>query len=263
MPDAQNGNNFGNVFTDRAQYDAAMAEWSRKKAAGDPFPGPMPRLDVAGQVNDRLQQVGFPSQIRNAGFYQDLAQTRAGAPERENPYNTVIADRSRQAQLALMDQMRAGLNGSSLAMMQGQRAFGQNGQAALGAAAMGGANPRAAMLQAQQVGGGLAGDLGQARLAEVMRQQATLGGAAGNLRGGDLRSAGVQLETGLRQRQQDDAMRQFYASQGAALVDAQGRLTLEGEKLRQRLALQAKKNDMDKVDAGVGMAGNVAAGFLR
>lgn len=32
------------VYNDRQTFDAAMADWQRKKAAGDPFPGPMPRL---------------------------------------------------------------------------------------------------------------------------------------------------------------------------------------------------------------------------
>lgn len=49
MTDAQkNGGNAVNSFSDRKAYEEALAKWQAKKAAGDPFPGPMPRLDQIG-----------------------------------------------------------------------------------------------------------------------------------------------------------------------------------------------------------------------
>jgi hypothetical protein len=250
------GDLFG-TYTNRAEYDAALAEWQRKKAAGDPFPGPMPRLDAAGAVEDKIKQSNFPTQIRNADFYQGLARAGAAAPDRQNPYSNVVADQSRPAQLALMAQMRQQMAGPSIAGMQGQRAMGAAGQQAL---MQGG---RAGMLGAQNASAGLAGDVGQARLAEIMRAQAGLGGAAGNLRGADLRSAGAQMQSGLDQRRQDDLLRQFYASQGTALSDATGRLGLEGEKLRQRVGLAQKETDMRGLDTGLGAVAGIFGGFLK
>lgn len=188
--------------------------------------------------------------VRNAPEMDAIYRQGAMAPDRVNPYSTAIADQSRQGQLALIQQMRAGLDGPSLAGMQGQRAFGQSGQQAL---MQGG---RAGMLQAQQIGGGLAGDLGQARLAEVMRGQGSIGGAAGNLRGGDLRSSGVQLDAGLRQRAQDEAMRQFYAAQGANLNNA--RMNAGNNREAVRLSLLAANNKRD-VDAGMNFANQAAS----
>lgn len=156
--------------------------------------------------------------IQNAPELDAIFRAGANAGPRANPYSTVVADQSRPAQLALIQQMRGQLNGPSLAAMQGQRALGQSGQQALMNSALGGG--RAAMLQSANVGSGLAGDVGQARLGEVMRSQAGMGGAAGNLRGADLRSADAQMQAALQQRQQDDALRRFYASQGAALQNA-------------------------------------------
>ena len=143
----------------------------------------MPRLDVPGQIKDRMSGpngINFPTEIKNASMWQGAAQAGANAPDRANPYSATIADQSRPAQLALMQQMRGMQSGPAIANMQGQRAMGQMGQQAL---MQGG---RAGMLGAQMGAGGLAGDMGQARLAEMMRSQAGIGGEAGNLRGGDL-----------------------------------------------------------------------------
>ncbi len=258
MADPNNGGNFANVYTDRAQYDAAMADWQRKKAAGDPFPGPMPRLDVQGQIEDRMSGpsgINFPKEIKNASMWQQMAQSGANAADRANPYNAGVADRSRGAQLALMQQMRGMQSGPSIANMQGQRAMGQMGQQAL---MQGG---RGAMLGAQMGAGGLAGDMGQARLAEMMRSQAGIGGAAGNLRGNDLRSADAQMQAALQQRRQDDMLRQFYASQGSGLAEAQARLGLEDHKLRKRLELQGQANDIKKANAAAGILAPIINGF--
>ena len=245
-----------NTFDDRAQYDAAMAEWQRKKAAGDPFPGPMPRLDVPNQISDRLTSVGFPTQVQNADTWQGMARAGANATPRTNPYSTMVADQARAGQMALMEQMRAQMNGPSLAAMQGQRALAQSGQQAL---MQGG---RAGMLNAQGAGAGLAGDVGQARLAEVMRAQGGIGGVAGNLRGADLRSADAQAQSAIAQRRQDDALRQFYAQQGSALGLAQSQSALEALKLRKRLELQALQDGMNKAKTGANIVGSVFGGFL-
>jgi hypothetical protein len=210
--------------------------WGR--LTGKPFQNP------DGTPNGVVTSASIP----NAQHWQDVAHAGAVRQQATNPYDTGIADQSRNAQLALIQQMRAGMDGPSLAGMQGQRAFGQNGQQALGMAAMGGANPRAAMLQSQQVGGGLAGDLGQARLAEVMRAQGSMGAASGALRGADLRSAGAQLDSGMQAQQLADQRARFYSGMGANLGVAQDRMGLENYKLNERLKQQGRKSNEDGVN---------------
>lgn len=182
----------------------------------------------------------------------DQLRLQGGRRLAQNPYSTAVADQTRAAQMALIQQMRGQMNGPSLANMQGQRALGQSGQQALGAAAMG-APGRAAMLQAQQVGGGLAGDVGQARLAEVMRSQGGMGGAAGRLRGGSLESASNQMQAGLRAQSLADENARFSATQGSALSDANRNAALEYYKLVQRLrqknAEKVQKTGEDTVNA--------------
>jgi hypothetical protein len=175
--------------------------------------------------------------VRNAPALNSMFEQGALAPDRANPYNTGVADQSRAAQLALIQQMRGQMNGPSIANMQGQRAMGAMGQQAL---MQGG---RAGMLGAQGGAGGLAGDVGQARLAEVMRSQAGMGGAAGNLRGGDLRSADAQMQAGLQQRAQDDALRRFYMSGGMQLQNARDQSAANREITRLQLLAQGNARD--------------------
>jgi hypothetical protein len=257
MADPQNGNNFGAVYTDKAQYDAAMAEWQRKKAAGDPFPGPMPRMDVPGQIEGALAQSNYPTELPNQQMWIDRTRAGANAAPNANPYSTIVANQARPAQEALYAQMRAQQAGPSIAGMQGARAQGQNLQAALGAG-----GGRATMQQAGAIGGGLAGDTGMGQLAEQLRMSQGLGNMSGGVRGADLGVAGAQANAGLQQRGLDDAMRQFYATQGSALNNTIGRNDLEAFKLRERLKLQAKKNDMAKADQAASTGATVAGGFM-
>lgn len=191
-----------------------------------------------------------------------IAQLRqqAGRGIAQNPYQMAMADRARQAQLALIGQMRNQMAGPSLAGMQGQQALAQSGQRALGAAAMGAPN-RAAMLQSQRVGAGLAGDVGQARLAEVMRAQGGMGGVASGLRGRDLTSAESQMQSGLRAQTLADENARWAASQGAALSDANRNAQLEYYKLLQRLQLRnQQKAEQTRKDTAQAIATVVKMG---
>lgn len=247
---------FANSFNNRAEYDAAMAEWQRKKASGDPFPGPMPRFEEGLFNQNQMDQLGFPQQIRNVDQWSAMARGGANAPSRATPYSNAIADQSRAAQLALIQQMRGQAAGPSLAAMQGQQALGQMGQQAL---MQGG---RAGMLAAQQGSAGLSGDVARARLAEQMRAQAGMGGVAGNLRGADQTSAANYARAALQQQQQDNAMRQFYASQGASLDEARARALLERYKLSQRIAQQTQKNEAQAADTTLKVVGSILGGML-
>lgn len=222
-----------------------------KGAAGQNVQGLM-RPDAPA----KLGAATLAGDIRNAPAMNALYQQGFGAANRANPYNTQIADQSRAAQLALINQMRGQMNGPSLAGLQGQRAMAQSGQQALGAAAMG-APGRAAMMQAGQVGGGMAGDIGQARLAEVMRAQAGMGGASGNLRGADIRSADAQAQAGLAQLRQDEALRQFYGRQGAALEDARNQALANRRITEQQLKTKRQKEEMGIADQQMGLIANI------
>jgi hypothetical protein len=239
----------------KPKYDPATGTWShpvtleeqRSAAATDSnflnntMIGPI--LDVAGSIIDPAKQgtaeanrVMYANSDRSAGTLNAFAGAQtpglmAGAVRQQaaNPYSTATADQSRAAQLALIQQMRAQMAGPSIANMQGQRALGQMGQQAL---MQGG---RAGMLGAQGGSAGLAGDVGQARLAEAMRAQAGMGGAAGSLRGNDLQSANAQVGAGLAAQQQADRNSQFYANQGSNLSEAARRAQLEQYKLYQRM----------------------------
>lgn len=215
--------------------------------------------DVFGGLAGRIGGTPFggknstvvDASIPNAQAWQALAQQNAGRQQATNPYNAAVADQSRAGQMALMEQMRAQMNGPSLAGMQGQRALAQSGQQAL---MQGG---RAGMLNAQGAGAGLAGDVGQARLAEVMRAQGGIGGVAGNLRSADLRSAEAQAQSGLRAQGIQDQRAQFYAGLGSGMQTAQDRVALENFKLNERLKQAGAKSNAQGVSDYVGVLGSL------
>lgn len=213
------------------------------KVTGSTTVGDNPLLGDPGYLAKlALDRRGIGPEINNFANYQTTAQQfrdNAIRQQATNPYNAGIADQSRAAQLALIQQMRGQMNGPSIANMQGQRAMGAMGQQAL---MQGG---RTGMLGAQAGAGGLAGDVGQARLAEVMRAQAGMGGAAGNLRGGDLRSADAQMNSGFQAQQLADQRARFYGSQGARLDAARAQAAADNERLRQQTELNIAGKQLD------------------
>jgi len=191
------------------------------------------------QANSMGAGVAAPASTLG-GLYASMAPGMlAGAARQQakNPYNTGIADQSRGAQLALLQQMRGQAAGPSLAGMQGTQAMGQGLQAALRGASMGQPG-RAMMVGAGQQGAGMASDVARARLAEQMRASAGMGGLAGGLRGNDLQSAQGQSGAGRQAQRLADEKARFYASQGSSLFDASRRSGLETFKVLQRLQQQ-------------------------
>lgn len=246
-----------NAYANRAEYEAAMAEWQRKKAAGDPFPGPMPRLTAEASIDDTIARSGFQNKIQDQDMLAALTQQGANAPANANPYSTIVANQARPAQEALYAQMVAQRAGPSLAGMQGARAMGQNLTAALGSG-----DGRALLNRAGGVGAGLASDTATGTLAEQLRASAGIGSMASGVRAADLGVAQQQAQTGIDQRGLDDAMRQFYATQGAGFDQAAGRNALEAFKLRKRAESQQKKDNLAAVDTGVGAVAGAFGGFL-
>ncbi len=254
------GPNFASNATDAMSKDPLAVWWAMLTGQDSAASGGVGNmvsqqgggLDPARSGNEAsalVNSMQLARDVRNAPEMDAIFRAGASAGPRANPYSTVVADQSRQGQLALINQMRGQMSGPSIAGMQGQRAVGQMGQQAL---MQGG---RAGMLGAQMGSGGLAGDIGQARLAEVMRAQAGMGGAAGQLRGADLHSAGAQMQSGLQQRQQDQLLRQFYASQGANLANARANAT---SNRNTTYLQQLAKNNKRDVDAGMQFAQSAA-----
>ena len=224
------------LYDDPAKWQAAHDAW---EAGGRQ--GPEPQMGGGGKLARDLGFSGFSPTLPNSSVWQQAARSGANAPLRANPYSSPVADQSRAAQLALINQMRAQQAGPSLAALQGQRGMAQAGQQGL---MMGG---RAGMLGAQNASTGMAGDIGQARLAEVMRSQAGMGGAAGNLRGADLRSAEAQAQSGIRAQALNDQAAQFYAGLGARGQTAADRVALENDKLNWRLKQAGRETNTREI----------------
>ena len=179
------------TYSGDPQYVFTGGRWQYRASGKDQTPAVNPNEKVAGESLGGGSMFGgaaaggqIGSVIPNINEWQKLAQANASRQAAQNPYSTQTADQTRAAQLALFGQMQRQAQGPSLANMQAQRGMSQMGQQALGAAAMGGSG-RSAMQQAGAGAVGIAGDTGQARLAEMMRAQAGAGGVAGGLRGND------------------------------------------------------------------------------
>lgn len=231
--------------------DKSTVGGTAANAAGVNNPNRSPNMGAA-----MAAALGMARDVRNADTMNGIYQAGINAAPRVNPYSTTIADQSRAQQLANLAAMRAQIGGASVAGMQGAQGLYQNGQQALQAAAMGGSGARAAMVGAGQVGQGMAGDVARARLAEVMKQQGALGAGINALRGNDQQSAELNARYALQQRQQDDALRQFYASQGMNLANARQQAGVD--RLATMLALKNKYDQRD-IQTGMGMANSVAS----
>lgn len=177
--------------------------------------------------------------MRQNQAYAPQFMERAQRTLAANPYQTGIADQTRAAQLALMQQMEAQRQGPSLAAMQGQGAMGASTQQALAAGALG--QGRNAMLGSRMAAGGLASDVARARMLEDLKARAGIGGVAGALRGQDLQSAAQQQRTGQAAQGMSDEMARFYTSQGTAFERAARDAAFEDFKFRQRALAEEQK----------------------
>lgn len=223
---------------------------------------PPPRAPDGSSIFDPADKIathemsafGVGGEIPNfAGFKDRNEKFRnlAIRAEGTNPYNASVADRSRQAQLALMQQMRAQQAGPSLAALQGQRAMGQLGQQAIGNAAIGGSG-RGAMLQAGQMGAGMAGDVAQGRLAEVLRTQGGIGGILGSRRGAALSSAEDQMNSGLQSQALADQRAKFYGTMGSSLANKRAQAANDNEKLFHQLKFNALNRQLGLIKDAAG-----------
>lgn len=208
-----------------------------------------------GKPPERAGVVDYTALNSFAGYDKLSPRLREGANRYEvaNPYQSAVADQSRAAQMALIQQMRAQAAGPSLAGMQGQRAMGQMGQQAIG---QGG---RGAMLGAQGAGAGLAADTGQARLSELMRMRAGMGGASSQLRGADLTSTREGQAVGQTAQQLADEKSRFYGLLGMRLDEARANKALEDYKLGKKRGIQERDVTEKTILNGLSALGGVAA----
>ena len=239
-----------NEYDNEQDYQRALADWQAAKQRGDPFPGPTPQRSARLSAEVAVKDAGFNPAIRNFDTYNAMTRFGANASSRANPYSDVIANRTREGQLALLQQMRAG--GPSIAAMQG--AQGMSNALAQAAAAQGRGGSLGAMRGLGMAGAGMAGDVARARLAEQMAQQQALAQGATGLRSHDIGVAGASAQDAAQMRALDDARTRFYASQGAGLQSAQDRANLELFKLKQRKFLEDRERQLKALS-------NVAGGW--
>lgn len=243
-----------------SKYEQDLYDWYVRKESGNPFPGPAPWPSHEENIGIRMSDARAPNGIPNDAFYTLLAQDKANAAPRANPYQMDVASRARDAQAALMQQMQARMQGQSVAGQMGAQAMGQNAMAA--SAAMGG-GPLAGRMAAGRmgtVGGGLMGQTAMGRMQENIGGLGGMFGVASGMRGADLQSSGDQAQAGLRQRSLDDAAKMYFSSQGASLDQARAQQALERYKLMKLLELSDKERQDRAVQQAAGGAASGIGG---
>lgn len=238
--------------------------------------------DMAEGVNEGVTELFAPNAVAAYRADRAINQADVGAPMRAqilrnreiqpglmqraqrglavNPYDTTIADQTRTAQLALMQQMEAARAGPSLAAMQGQGAVGQSTQQALAMGALG--QGRGAMLGAGQTSSGIAGDVARARMIEDLKARAGIGSAVSQLRGQDISSATQQLRAGQQAQGLSDEMARFYASQGTTMDRATRDAMLEDFKFRRRVLEQERARAAQGQANTINTAGTLVAALF-
>lgn len=225
---------------------------------GQVFTGLFDRIGGSpfGQASDAPPGGTSPNtSIPNAQHWLDLARANATRQTATSPYNAGIANQSRGAQQALFAQMQAQQAGPSVAALQGQRALGQNLQGALSAGA-----GRGAMQQMSGNGAGIAGSIGQARLAEQMRGSAGMGGLAGGLRGNDQSSALAQARSGLDAQRIADDKSKFYSSLGSTASNAVANNKLDDYSRNEELKNKGRAANEKAIMDYINFMKNIVAG---
>ena len=205
----------------------------------------------------RMSQSGAPGPMRDYGYWQALNRAGATAPDRANPYSSLIADQTRGAQQALMQQMQAQQAGPSVAGLQASQAMGRNAMAALGA---GGGSPLAglsALGRQAGIGAGIAGDAAAARSQDYFNAQRGGFGIASGMRGQDLRSAQDQAQSGFGMQGINDQNHLFYTGAGMGLQNANERSMLAQYQAYMQAKLAAEKAQQESVSRGLSIMGTL------
>jgi hypothetical protein len=215
--------------------------------------------DSSKNAQLRMSQSGAPGPMKDYGYWQAINRAGATTPGRDNPYSSIIADQTRAAQMALMQQMQAQQAGPSVAGLQGAQALGRNAMQA--SAAMGGsplAGVRALGVQAG-VGAGIAGDAASARSQDYFGSQRGGFGIASGMRGQDMRSAQDQAQAGLGVRGINDQNQLFYTGAGMGLQNANERALLAQYQAYMQAKLQHQKEQQESVGRAINTMGTLGA----
>lgn len=229
-------------------------------SAGTPGFNLDPSLGAGGYLD--MAKAGKYGKMPNAGAWNDLFRQMANAPSRDNPYSMLIANQTRPAQMALLEQMKAQAAGPSVAGAQGQMALGQNAMSALGAMGRGPLGARAALAQQAGIGGGIAADAANARLQEGMNQQRGMFGLASGVRGGDLGAAQAQAQAGLGMRGLDVGRQLAGAQMGSQFDMAQQRNAIEMFKLYQKLQQKIQQDNSEGVQRAFQTGATLLGGLI-
>jgi hypothetical protein len=241
-----------------SKYEQDLFDWQVRKSQGI-FPGPVPWPSKDENVAIDMGKSGLPQGVQGGDYWLKLMQQGAMAPARDNPYSSIIANQTRPAQMALIEQMRAQQAGPSVAGLQAQQALGRNAMSASAAMGRGPLGGLGALGQQAGIGGGIAADAASARAQDALGAQRGMYGIASGMRGQDLRSAQDQAQAGLGMRGLDDTARLGYARSGSQFGNQMDQARVEWIKAQQRLALEKEKRQQQAVQRGASTVAPVYA----
>lgn len=221
---------------------------------------PERRLARSGYNADFQGTTGMGGPVGSAGeYWSDVFRRGANAAPRGNPYALAVANQGRPDQRASVERLLQAVSGPSVTDIRARQAGGQNMQQAAAALAAG-RGGREVMGTAAGVGGGLAQEAGGGRLQEYLAAARAAGQGTGAMRGADLGVAQGDLRSGLAAREQEDAMRRFFAQKGSELQATRAQAVVERQKLLRRLGLLGEEHDLNAMKSGAQIVGTVAGG---
>lgn len=183
----------------------------------------------------------------HGAMMQMLGKNAAGVANRDT-INLQGADEMRGVQTDLIQKLQAQARGEgpSLAQMQLNKATDQNIAQTMGMAASGRGPGQAAQMKSAGAESGkmrqqAAGDSGMLRLQEQMQAQNMLGSVAGQTRGQDISTQGLNLQ----QTAMNDDLVKFYTQAGLSLEQAQQQAKQQLEELRMKQQIEFEKIQME------------------
>lgn len=260
----------GNFLDPSSWVDVINAQ--NKALAGDAAPqlgqdakadfGPLGKfaLNPEAAAAADLAGSGFQNTSLDSGFWNDLLKKRS-TESAINPYAdgrlTADATRARPGQMDAIAQLLALSKSPNNVVDQQSRIAGAANTRALGAAALaGGGQP--ALAQGVDMGTGLAGQTGQARLQNYLALQNGAGFGAGDVRGQDQGLMQNQMNSALGAKQLTNQGQEAAAGQANDLVETNAKAALDRYRLMKALQLQYMQGNMN---VGRNLMGAVGTGL--
>ena len=212
--------------------------------------------DVRSYAAQQFDRAGVPTEVGNTPAWTDFFKARLATPARANPYDLNLGNQSRDQYAQALEALH---NGPSVAALQATKAGQQlASQIGGGVAGSSGVNQILASQAGANGAGELAGNVGANALSEFMNRQGAYGQGLGAMRGQDLGQMQDFTSSGLKQRAQDDALKQFYAGQAADLTAANQAQAIEIAKLLRSLELAKDQKNWNTVATAANTAGTAA-----